>query len=187
MKPPPPKLLAKVREGADIPGDMASFPATPKDGKPELDALGSRIDALIAKQGKSWEKTLSVSYCSDSKTLQLPEGFLSDREIMRRTVLRCKSSVVFPDLSLRKMVTYEDVQGVEKKRKISVPQAPWEQVAQAALKKYAFGKVIKSDCGKTTVHFAEPTTESRERILFHNALVNCCQVTLRQFGDVLDK
>ena len=37
------------------------------------------------------------------------------------------------------------------------------------------------------LHFAEPPTEPRERILFHNALVNCCHVTLRQFDDALDR
>ena len=187
VKPPQTELLAKVREGVDIPPDMASFPATQEDGKPELDASSSRIEALIAKQGKSLEKELSIGYGSDGETVQLPESFLSDREIMRRTVLRGKSKVAFPDLSLRKVETYEDAQGVEKKRKISVPQATWEQVVQAALKKYPIGKVIKSDSGKTTVHFAEPPTEPRERIPFHNALVNCCQITLRQFGDALDK
>lgn len=90
-------------------------------------------------------------------------------------------------MSLRKNDTYTDEAGNEKRRKISVPQATWERVVEEALKLYPIGKIIKNDSARITVHFSQPPSDPQERVAFHNMLVQCCQVSLRQWGEALDK
>ena len=179
LPPPPKEFQSKVPDHAQLPPDMASFPATqPNSSKPVFPADASPVQIKECRQGPALERAMAKGFGPNDESVQIPVSFLSDREIARRTVLRGKSHVSFGDLSLRKVETTAD----GSRRKATVTKECWGQVMSAAFEKYPIGKFDRG-----AVHFSQPPDEPSERAIFHNYLVDCCQVSLRQFAEALSK
>ena len=163
---------------------MAAFPATqPGISKPTLEKDGGNaIEPLaVAASDRDLKAALKVGLGTDGASVQTTPSFLSDREIVRRTIMKGKAKVMFQDLSLRRMVDSES----GKKVKESVPKETWEEVMGASLAAFPVAKLGERGTKKTFVEFCQPPTDPKARVLFHNMLVELCQISLRRYGELM--
>ena len=186
VDPPPEDFLASVSTLCKdkIPSEMAPFPATqPEKDKPNL-LSEDQMRALECLSGQALENFLKRGYGFMGASVQSPQSFLSDKEIMRRTVLRGKDKVTFKDLSLRQKQTGDD----GKCKKASVSTEVWQQVMKAGFNNYPVAKLVQEQgSGGLFVQFCAIPEEPGPRIAFHNMLMDLCQVPLRRFAECLSE
>ena len=186
VKPPPADLLAQKPDHAMLPPGLVPFPATqPEVDKPELPDESTEAPAPVPKQclqGKAFEKKMQEGF-NNGTTVQCPSSFMSDREVFRKTLLRGKSEVTFHDLSLRKVETQDN----GSKKKLSVSKENWEQVMAKGFALWPVGKLVQPGTKHCKAIFTSVPDTPNKRVYYHNMLVDSCQLTLRQFTDVLSK
>ena len=106
------------------------------------------------------DKFMKIGYGPQGATVQSPPSFLSNKEIMRRTVLRGKPAVSFSDLSLRKVEVQPDG-----KKKDWHAKGELGTGGRGTLQKYPTGKL--SGKGTNQAAYASaPFRKQRPRISF---------------------
>ncbi len=103
--------------------------------------------------------------------------------MMRKTMCRGKSTVRYQDLSFR-AVQSED--GERRKRAV-VTKADWERVVEAGFVLYPVGKLLERGTMRCRVEFCAPPVEAAERVRFHNALVDLCNIPLRKYVEMMHR
>ena len=181
LQEPPASLLAEAQEHLLLPEAHAAFPATQPEGQQALIDSGDSL-VLTCKIGKELEAALKEGFGPENATAQEPRSFMSDREILRRTVLTGKTVVTFKDVSLRKVEKTDDG-----KKKSSVSKQNWEQVMKAAFARYPIGKLENPGTNQARVLFVAIPEDAQTRVQLHNMLVRACQLTVRAWADALAK
>ena len=92
---PPDDFLAQVASRCHLPKEsMASFPATqPEREKPKMPEAAVPVKQPLT--GQKLEEFMAKGYGLEGRSAQSTMSFLSDREIMRRTVLRGKPKALW--------------------------------------------------------------------------------------------
>ena len=73
-----------------------------------------------------------------------------------------------------------------KKKNVAFPKRVWEEVMAEGFKQYPVGKLLERGTPRSRVQFTAPPRGSRhEMVVYHNMLVDLCQVGARRFGDLL--
>ncbi|CAE7325880.1 unnamed protein product [Symbiodinium necroappetens] len=178
VKVPPRDFHAMVGKHCSLPTEpMAAFPATqPYHEKPPIPTEKDAVKQLLT--GKDFDDFLKKGYGAYGASAQSVQSFLTDREIMRRTVLRGKPKVTYKDLSLRK-----NEKTADGKKKLSVPKETWIQVMRAGLAEHPIGKITAD--ANPVVEFSSIPPDEAPRVAFHNFLVDLCNVSVRQFAETL--
>eukprot|EP00971_Amphidinium_carterae_P328832 6460908-Amphidinium_carterae.1 len=127
----------------ELPPNMAAFPATQAEvPKPALPGPNEEEQpgAKDVATGEALASFLKDGFGPGGTQVQ--SSWLSDRQIVRRTILRGKAQVTFKDMSLRRLVTrkQEGDAEAEKGKKASVSKEDWENVLEEAFKVFLWVK-----------------------------------------------
>jgi hypothetical protein len=134
---------------------------------------------------------MGVGYGPNGETVQVSNAACpwgTDREIMKKTVLRGKSKVSAKEVCDAIRSSVPNPQDTSKKRKVALPRRAWEEVMTAGFAKYPVGKLVNAGAADAHVQFAAPPAQDATRaakVRYHNMLVDLCQVSLRQFTTLL--
>lgn len=107
-------MQSSMPQHMTCPKGLDHFPATQRFvPKPEIasDEDGAP-EPKVCLTGKALEAAMKKGYNDAGHSVQLPQSWLPDREIFRRTLLRGKMEVTYGDLSMRKLET-----GIDGKKK----------------------------------------------------------------------
>ena len=116
-------------------------------------------------------------------------AILSDREVMKKTVLRGTAEVYGVDVCDTTAVRYADEGDNKKKRRRSLRLAHWEAVMRAGLEQYRVGEFcpIGSLKDRPTQSFIKlalpPANDEQSTRLFHNRLMMLCQVSYHALAE----
>ena len=197
-----PKRLRSTAAGAgaseDDVGASAGEPRADAAPGASLTSLFSSQDASVAAsvdaakdpaEGISMEAGYGPNGESAQVSWEFGELWLSDREIMRKTVLRGKAVVYATEMvnTIRRSKETKEPAGVKKPRcRVAFPKVVWEEVMVAGFHRYPVGKLLARGTRGARVQFTAPPTSSRAEIVaYHNNLVDLCRVGARRFGDLL--
>ena len=107
--------------------------------------------------------------------------WLSDRELMQRTIQKGKPVVLARDIC-------QNIRRKAGNKGQIFPQKAWEEVMKAGFAPFPVGKLMDEATRKSAVQLAAPPTDDRERMVqYHNMLVDLCRVTARQLTTLLHK
>ncbi|CAK0904715.1 unnamed protein product [Prorocentrum cordatum] len=172
-----PPLASVANDGA---GDAARAPAAAA----AAEGGGADADAHFLMPGDP----------EDGASVQMQEHgdvFLTDREIMKRTILRGEPIVFCSDVrgSIRKTLPSQEpgVRG----RTVALRQHHWKAVTQAGLSQYHIGTYddgssAEDQPGAPRIHLKLPPTDRRDLHLpFHNRLMKLCGVSLQAYTSAI--
>ena len=127
---------------------------------------------------------MNVGYGKDGASAQLSaEGapMCLDRDVVRRTVMKGLPIVMVKTL----LDGYRVTCGQDKQRK-AFPFDAFGEVMEAAFKQYPVGRYVNKGYRDSYVEFAaHPLCDQQLMILYHNLLVDMCQVSARKFTTVI--
>ena len=148
--------------------------------------------------------SMSVGYGPDGAQVQrsdLGTVILSDREVMRATILRGEATVFGADVcgSISRRTSKQDEHETKRPRKESLKLCHWEAVMKAGLQMYRVGTFFPAgqadedgaDRRKKKGSYVKlelpPADDDGLRLLYNNRLVEMCQVTYATFIDAASR
>lgn len=152
------------------------------DAFPELTQTYATQHTVEAEKPETAGIALSLGYGENGATVQ-DSTLFTDREVTRRTVLRGTA-----------VVRKQDVLAVMKKKKsgerskTSLKATNWEAVMKAGFANYPIGKLEHGGTNQSSIVLAAPPLGNPVHMrIYHNLLVDLCQVSMRTFTSELSK
>eukprot|EP00973_Karenia_brevis_P068500 9527575-Karenia_brevis.AAC.1 len=137
---------------------------------------------------------MNVGYGENGHTAQVSwvgPLWKTDREIMQHTVFSAKKGIVnskgFCDNWRRSVTEQAKGEGKSgKRRRVAFPREVWEEVMKAGLIQYPVGRLENAGNSQPRVVFSAPPTGDRDaQVIFHNMLMDLCQISGRRFSSLL--
>lgn len=148
---------------------LASFPELSQ-------VLETQMQEDVDEKAEEDGIPLTEGYGDGGQSVQDVHLF-TDRDVMRRTILRGDAVVL-----KEHMVDVLKKAKPGEKRRQTIGSRNWEAVMRAGLAKFPVGKLLDAGTSNSRVVFAAPPLHNPlAKVVYHNLLVDLCQVSLRRF------
>lgn len=162
--------------------DAVSFSQPLPEFQQMADAAAQSGEEIVPKDA-SQGVPLTVGYAEDGSSVQGANPFWPDRKIMLKVVTRGEPVVKTSTMMGNIRKHFPARPGVPATRP-GIPAKKFEAVMRAAFAKYPIATLLDEGTSRSRVVFARPPEGNREQMtLYHNMLVDLCQVSLRTFTD----